>query len=687
MTNSAAFSSQERIARLLKIDRTSLPPDGGQDFNRLIFTASPYLLQHAENPVDWYPWGEEAFAAARAADLPIFLSIGYATCHWCHVMEHESFEDAEVAVALKRSCIAIKVDREERPDIDEHYMLAAQLLSGGGGWPLTILMTADKEAFFAATYLPKRSRSGRLGLIELMERLGELWDSERNKILENGATLNAALQQHCTPATGDLPDEKILETATRQLTALYDRRNHGFGAAPKFPMPIYHLFLLRSHRRDRQPELCRIVTETLSAMAAGGLYDQLGFGFHRYSVDAQWLVPHFEKMLYDQALIAFAAFETFQSSGDSRPLQLAGEILTYVLRDLAAPAGGFYAAEDADSEGEEGTFYLWDQAELIEILGPTEGEGAASYWGVTPGGNFEGRNILHRPDPAASWPAAESWRKALLRVRDQRPRPLRDEKILCSWNGLMIAALGRGFAITGNSTWREAAVAAVGCIRSRLVENHGRLLRSAHAGVAAIPAFLEDYAFYVWGLIELHQATLDEEFLSDALQLSQEMLRLFAAPDGGLYSVGSDADDLPLRMQSAVDGVIPSGLSVAALNLLRLGAIREDETLTAAGAGILRSQMGSIQQHPLSHLFSLCALDFLHGPPLEITLHGGTADEQGAIVHSISQRFLPKLVLRRGRHEGGLQINVCAEGSCRPPLADLAGLEALLDQLVDLEDQ
>jgi hypothetical protein len=681
MTDSTDFTSQDRIVRLLKIDRTSLPPDGGPGFNRLIFTSSPYLLQHAENPVGWYPWGEEAFAAARAADKPIFLSIGYATCHWCHVMEHESFEDAEVAAVLKRSCIAIKVDREERPDIDEHYMLAAQLLSGGGGWPLTILMTADKEAFLAATYLPKRSHGGRLGLIELMERLSELWDSERSKILENGATLNAALQQHCTPAAGDLPDEKILETATRQLTELYDHRNHGFGGAPKFPMPIYHLFLLRAYQRHRQPELCRIVTETLTAMAAGGIYDQLGFGFHRYSVDAQWLVPHFEKMLYDQALIAFAAFETFQSSGEPRPLQLAGEILTYVLRDLAAPAGGFYAAEDADSEGEEGTFYLWDQAELIELLGPTEGEGAGRYWGVTPGGNFEGRNILHRPDAASDWPAAASWRERLLRERSQRPRPLRDEKILSGWNGLTIAALGRGFAITGKKEWRAVAVAAVASIRSRLVDSHGRLLRSAHAGVAAIPAFLEDYAFYVWGLIELHQATLQEEFLDDALQLSREMLRLFAAPNGGLYSVGSDADDLPLRMQSAVDGVIPSGLTVAALNLLRLGAICEDETLSAAGAGILRSQMGSIQQQPLSHLFALCALDFLHGPPLEITLHGGTADQQDAIVYSCAQRFLPNLVLRRGRREGELQINVCTERSCRPPLADLAGLEALLDQL------
>jgi uncharacterized protein YyaL (SSP411 family) len=682
MPDPKTVSGHDRITRLLQIDRSSLPADGGPAFNRLIFASSPYLLQHAENPVDWYPWGEEAFAAARAADKPVLVSIGYATCHWCHVMEHESFEDAAVAAAMNRNCIAIKVDREERPDIDEHYMLAAQLLSGGGGWPLNVLMTPEKEPFFAATYLPKSSRGDRLGLIELMERLGELWRSERSSLLENGTAFNAALNQQCTPLRGDLPGDELLQFATSQVTALYDPRSKGFGSAPKFPMPVYHFFLLRRSQRHQNPALQRMVEESLQAMWAGGIYDQLGGGFHRYSVDAEWLVPHFEKMLYDQALLAFTSLETFQSSGDARYLQLAGEIFTYLQRDLTAPDGGFFAAEDADSAGAEGTFYLWDQAEFTNILGAAEGEGAARYWGVSMEGTFEGRNILHRPDPENNWPAASAWRQHLLATRAKRERPLRDEKILCGWNGLTIAALARGYSITGTSAWKEAAVTATNVIRAKLTDNAGRLLRSYHAGDASIPGFLEDYAFYIWGLIELHQATLQEDFLADARRLSAEMLRLFATEAGGLYTVGSDAEQLPVRMQSAVDGVIPSGLSVAALNLLRLGAILEDESLSAVGAGILRSQMGSVRQHPLSHLFSLCALDFLHGPLLEITLHGGTTEERKAIRRHVAQRFLPNLVLRSGSTSGPLQINVCAEGSCRPPLSDLAGLEQLLDELL-----
>ena len=681
MPDPETVSGHDRIARLLRVDRTALPADGGPAFNRLIFASSPYLLQHAENPVDWYPWGSEAFAAARAADKPVLVSIGYATCHWCHVMEHESFEDAAVAAAMNRACIAIKVDREERPDIDEHFMLAAQLLSGGGGWPLNVLMTPEKEPFFAATYLPKSSRGGHLGLIELMERLAELWRSERSSLLENGAAFNAALSQHCTPRRGALPGEELLHVATTQLTALYDPRHKGFGSAPKFPMPVYLLFLLRRCQRTQTPALRRMVEDSLQAMWAGGIYDQLGGGFHRYSVDAEWLVPHFEKMLYDQALLAFTSLETFQGSHDPRYLQLANEIFTYLQRDMTAPDGGFYAAEDADSAGAEGTFYLWEQAEFINLLGAAEGEGAARYWGVSAAGNFEGQNILHRPDPESSWPAASAWRQQLLAAREKRERPLRDEKILCGWNGLMIAALARGYAITGNRAWKEAAVAATNVIHQKLTNREGRLLRSYHAGDATIPAFLEDYAFSIWGLIELHQATLQEEFLAEARHLNQEMLRLFAADKGGLYTVGSDAEQLPLRMQNAVDGVIPSGLAVAALNLLRLGAIAEDAALTVAGEHVLRSQMGSISQQPASYLFSLCALDFLHGPLLEITLSGGTTKERETILRGVAQRFLPNLVLRSNDAGGPLQINVCAEGNCRPPLADLAGLEALLDKL------
>jgi uncharacterized protein YyaL (SSP411 family) len=681
MTDAERESGRQRLQRLGKVDRTSLPADGGSDFNRLIFSSSPYLLQHAENPVGWYPWGEEAFIAARQTDKPVLLSIGYATCHWCHVMAHESFEDNEVAAVINRSCIAIKVDREERPDIDEQYMLAAQLLSGGGGWPLTLLMTAEKIPFFAATYLPPRSRGGQLGVIELMERLRELWHSERSQLLANCTSLQAALDDHSTPVSGALPGEELLQDATLQITERYDHRHGGFGSAPKFPMPVYLLFLLRRYQQSKNPELLRMVEESLQRMWAGGIYDQLGFGFHRYSVDAEWLVPHFEKMLYDQALLAFTSLETFQGSGDVRYLQLASEIFTYLQQDLLAPEGGFYAAEDADSAGREGTFYLWEEEEFENILGSVEGAGARRYWGVSKEGNFAGSNILYRPDPESSWPAAEEWRGKLLAARGERERLLRDEKILCGWNGLAIAALARGYAITGNRAWLQAATAAASFIRTRLKSSTGRLLRSYHTGTAAIPAFLEDYAFSIWGLIELHQATLQDDFLDEARHLSVEMLRLFTAPEGGLFSVGSDAEQLPTRMQGAVDGVIPSGLSVAALNLLRLGLMADDAALTTAGERILCSQMGSVTRQPASHLFSLCALHFLQSPPLEITLIGGSAAERETILRSIAQRFLPNLVLRNNSAGGPLQINVCAGGSCRPPLADLASLEIFLDEL------
>jgi uncharacterized protein YyaL (SSP411 family) len=429
-------------------------------------------------------------------------------------------------------------------------------------------------------------------------------------------------------------------------------------------------------------------------MRAGGVYDQLGFGFHRYSVDREWLVPHFEKMLYDQALIAFAAIEAYQATGDSWYRRTAAEIFDCVLRDFASPEGGFYSAEDADSEGEEGTFYLWTPGEIRSLLGETTGKTACALFGVTEEGNFEGRNILHLPlsleafarqngvMPELLAADLDRWREILRMAREHRVRPFRDEKILTGWNGLMIAALARGYAASGEAVWREAAERAAGFIGSRLRTSEGRLLRSYNAGEAAIPAFLEDYAFYIWGLIELHQATLKEGFLVDALRLSREMLRLFGAPAGGLYDVGADAEQLPVRMRSATDGVIPSGVSVAALNLLRLGRIAEDQELSGAGEALLRSHMGSATRQPTVHLFLLTAFDFALGPQLELHLSGGTALEREAILRAVGKRFIPGLVVLDGEAEGQLRFGICAGGTCRPPLAGVDELMRQLDELL-----
>jgi len=694
MNHNSPRDENARIRRLVELDKSSLPLDGGPEFNRLIFATSPYLLQHAENPVDWHSWGDEAFAQAKAEDKPVLVSIGYATCHWCHVMEHESFEDTEVAAAMNRNCLPIKVDREERPDIDAQYMLAAQMMTGSGGWPLNVIMTPDKQPFFAATYLPRHSRGGFPGIIELMEKIGELWRNDRRQIMENCATVVAALARLTTAEAADLPGQELLAEAYNRVASLYDPVLGGFGQAPKFPMPVYLSFLLRVHKRSGLPEPLGMVEQSLRRMRAGGICDQLGFGFHRYSVDREWLVPHFEKMLYDQALLAFTSIEAYQATGDGWYRQTASEIFDCVLRDFAAAEGGFYSAEDADSEGEEGTFYLWTPGEIRALLGETAGRTACALFGVTQGGNFEGRNILHLPLSIESFARQngimpellaadlERWREILRRARERRVRPFRDEKILAGWNGLMIAALARGYAAVGEAAWREAAERAAGFIKARLLTREGRLLRSYNAGEAAIPAFLEDYAFYVWGLIELHQATLAKGFLADALRLSREMLRLFGAPGGGLFDVGSDAEQLPLRMQSATDGVIPSGISVAALNLLRLGRIAADQELTTAGEALLRSHMGSVARQPANHLFLLTAFDFALGSQLELHLTGGSAAEREAILRTVGRRFIPGLVVTDGETEGPLRVGICAAGSCRPPLAGVDDLTQLLDELL-----
>ncbi len=692
----------ERIRRLVELDRSSLPPDGGPEFNRLIFATSPYLLQHADNPVDWYPWGEEAFARAAAEEKPVFLSIGYATCHWCHVMEHESFEDREVAAVFNRSFVCIKVDREERPDIDEQYMAVAQLMTGSGGWPLNIFMTPEKKPFYAATYLPRTPRMGMPGIIALLERVAELWSTRRRELQADAGTAIEALARQYQPRPGGLPDEALARAACRQLAKIYDSQWGGFGSEPKFPMPLYLSFLLRFRQEDGGAPLA-MVEQTLKTMRRGGVYDQLGFGFHRYAVDRQWLVPHFEKMLYDQALIAIASLETFQVTGTAGYRQVATETFAYVLGEMTAPSGGFFSGQDADTEGEEGTCYLWTPDEIVAALGHDEGELFCRLFGVTTKGNFEGKNILHLPLPPEEFAVREGilprllladlerWRQTLLALRSRRIRPFRDEKVLTAWNGLMIAALARGYALTGEGSYLAAARRAADFIATQLTTPDGRLLRSFHRGEAAIPGFLEDYAFLVWGLIELHQATLDEADLDRARHLAGEMLRLFAGPNGeGLYATGLDSEQLPVRQLSARDGVLPSGNSVAAFDLFRLGRITGDDGYLKAGEEIVRTFMGTVAGQPLASLHLLAAAHYHQGQELTVTLAGDRA-ALGEMFQAVHRRFLPQLVLRHGDEEGGYPAvdgrptaYVCAAGACRPPLTGAGELGRLLDELAGM---
>jgi len=698
--NSNLQDENERIRRLIEIDKSRLPPDGGPEFNRLIFATSPYLLQHATNPVDWYPWGKAAFAKAAAEDKPVFLSIGYATCHWCHVMEHEAFEDNDVAEVFNRSFICIKVDREERPDIDEQYMAAAQLMTGGGGWPLNIFMTPAKKPFFAATYLPRTPRMGMPGVIELLDRVTEFWRTERQQLEESSNSVIEALGRHFQPHSGRLPDAEVAQNAYAQLLEMYDSLCGGFGNAPKFPMAIYHFFLLRYWKRTGTAEAFAMIDYSLRMLRQGGVYDQLGFGFHRYSVDRQWLVPHFEKMLYDQALISLVYLETFQATALPFYRQVAEEVLTYVLREMTAAEGGFYSGQDADTEGEEGTCYLWTRAEIAEVIGHDEAQLFWRLFGVTEKGNFEERNMLYLPDAPETFAAREGilpellladlerWRQTLLAAREQRIRPFRDEKVLTAWNGLMVASLARGYAVSGEKRYLAAARRAAAFIDLQLTTPEGRLLRSFHQGKAGIPAFLEDYAFYIWGLIELYQATLEQEFLDRARFLAEEMLRLFDGATGeGLFETGHDGEQLPVRQQNTRDGVLPSGNSVAAFDLFRLGRITGDDGFLRAGEVIVRAFMGDVSRQPVSSLHLLAAADYHAGPEMTITL-AGKRGELGEMLHTVHRRFRPNLALRYGDEGGGYPaVNglptayVCALGACRPPVTGAAALGALLDEL------
>jgi len=591
--------------------------------NRLINEKSPYLLQHAFNPVDWHTWTEEAFEIAKWEDKPIFLSIGYSTCHWCHVMERESFENADVANVLNEKFVAIKVDREERPDIDHIYMQVCQTLTGSGGWPLTIIMTPERQPFYAATYLPPHNRGGMMGLIELLNRLSELWNNDREKALQAGQEISNWVRKTSGVRRGQLLSKEVFSQAFQQYAQTFDRMYGGFGSAPKFPAPHSLIFLLKYYEQNKDEKALKMVEQTLTCMYQGGIYDHIGFGFARYSTDQKWLVPHFEKMLYDNALLAMAYLEVYRITGRELYSQVASDLFTYVLRDMQSLEGGFYSAEDADSEGEEGKFYTWSLNEVMDALG-SRGASYCEVYDINQQGNFEGRNIpnlIKKPEALEARTQFEKERQVLFDLREKRIKPLKDDKILTAWNGLMIAALAMGYRIMHEKRFLDEAQRAADFILAKLRREDGRLLTRYRDGEALYPAYASDYAYLIWGLIELNEAGADSRYLQTAIELNDDLLNLFwDQPEGGLFFYGEDSEQLLTRPKEVYDGAMPSDNAVATLNFLRLARVKGDSNLEEKAKQQFNHFAGTINENPTAYSFWLQAALFQQNTGQKIIL-------------------------------------------------------------------
>lgn len=702
-------------------DQKRITADNGvRPPNRLIHEVSPYLLQHARNPVDWYPWGDEAFARAAAEDKPVFLSIGYATCHWCHVMEQESFEDTAVARVMNDLFIAIKVDREERPDIDSLYMTASQLLSGGGGWPLNVILTPDRRPFYAMTYIPREPRFGNPGIIDLLQKIGTMWKAEREKFLSVSRNIAEALGGG--PEKGRSPNRGILDAGFEDLRLRYDRVHGGFGAAPKFPLPHNLLFLLRYAALKHDDRAKRMVEQTLAAMASGGIHDQLGSGFHRYSTDARWLVPHFEKMLYDQALLILAFTEAYQATGNPAFGQTARDCLEYVLRDMTSPEGGFYSAQDADTAGEEGGYYLWTKKEIEALLPGDLAAVAIDAWHLTTAGNFidpvngerSGKNILHltkRPGdvpsaggsvPSEFYARLASARDILLEARGKREQPLTDDKVLADWNGLMIAACARAARVFGEDRYREAAERACTFILTNLRATDGGLLHRYRNGTAGIAGLSADYAFLIFGLTELYLTTFDPAYLSTARDLEQYFHAQFWDPrKGGYFTAPASGTDLISRQKDLYDGAIPSANAVAFTNLLRLTMLSGDISYEKRASDLARLYADHLSQSPAAYTFFLCGLCLVFGPANEVVIAEGAEDKENAeeMAQVLNAHYLPFTVALMKHHdesgrlgsvapftrellplEGKSTAYVCSRHSCSRPVTSTAELMGQIEK-------
>ena len=681
--------------------------------NRLAEEKSPYLLQHAHNPVHWQPWDESAFALARESNRPVFLSIGYATCHWCHVMERESFEDGEVAELLNAWYIPVKVDREERPDIDQTYMTACQMMTGQGGWPLTLVLTPEKEPFFAATYLPRESRPGQPGLLYLLRRIAEAWRGDESGIRHSGGELRQALTEIRGPEREAQPlNDAPLRRALEEYRRDYDVEWGGFGGAPKFPAPHNLSLLLRLARRFDHPGATAMVLHTLRAIRQGGVYDQLGYGLHRYAVDRQWHIPHFEKMLYDQATFILAAVEAYQATGAEDLLTSARNTAAYLLAELRDDQGAFHCGEDADSEGTEGTYYLWRKEQIEVILGQEDAALFLAAYALEGEKSLRGGMVLRQAlapealaassklDQATHTAGLDSAHRKLLAERRKRVRPFRDDKILVGWNGLAIAALARLGGITGDADLITGARRAADFIGTHLRRADDRVLRRWRDNQAAVPGFLEDYAFFAWGRLELFLVDFRGEDLDAALVLTEQMLELFDNGQGGLFDEGNDAEEILDRSCNLMDGALPSGSSVAAANLLRLGRLLDRRDLEARGETLLEKGMAEFVKHPRAYAQQLCALDLALSPPLEIVLAAPSEDgEVRLMLDAARRRFLPegfillhtpdtgKLTIQipflqgKSPKNGEIRAYLCRDRSCREAVFGLRDFKALLDEI------
>ncbi len=687
--------------------------------NHLINEKSPYLLQHAHNPVDWYPWGDEAFEKAEKENKPIFLSIGYSTCHWCHVMAHESFEDPEIGEMINRVFVPVKVDREERPDIDSTYMHVCQMMTGSGGWPLTLILTPEGKPFFAGTYFPKESRYGSIGLKDLILKVEILWRNNPQEAQQSAEQIVNVLEKTAQVEKKEDIPEDIFERTFQGLKDTFDEINGGFGKLQKFPTPHNLYFLLRYWKRSLDMGAWNMVKKTLDKMQQGGIYDHVGFGFHRYAIDPEWIVPHFEKMLYDQGLISLAYLEAFQVSGDKSYEKRVREIFEYVLRDLRSSEGGFYSAEDADSEGVEGKFYLWSKKEIEDVL-EDDAPLMMEIYNIKEAGNFldestgekTGKNILYQDKPLEDIcedkglslnqleDKIDKWRGKLFKVREKRIHPHKDDKILTDWNGLMIAALAKGAQVLNEKKYLQAAESAADFILKEMCADK-RLMHRYRDGESAVTGYLDDYAFFIWGLLELYQANFKDKYLAAAYKLNQSLLKyFFDIEEGGFYFTPEDGEKILIRKKESFDSAIPSGNSIQTLNLLKISLLIENLELKEYAIKNIDHFSPKIKKSQLAHTQFINALDFEWGPYWNLVISCPEDEPKSREIPLIlGKYFLPKLTLilkdKDSELEWLLQINeslkakkpvdnkctayLCSDEDCKNPSTQIEDILTYLD--------
>jgi len=715
MNKNYIYDENGRIIPPSKDELKLIPKDGGDMWNRLAFETSPYLLQHAANPVDWYPWSEEAFLLAKKLDKPVFLSIGYTTCHWCHVMEHESFEDSLVAGLMNDTFVNIKVDREERPDIDNIYMEVTQMVTGRGGWPMTVIMTPDKKPFFAGTYFPKNSRHQRVGMIELIPEIKKIWQTKKDSIYNSADKITRTLYQRNSNRTrkADIKYLDVLESAFSHFSDNFDSKYGGFkGSRNKFPKAHDYSFLVRYYNRTNDQRALDIINKSLYAMKNSGMYDQVGFGFHRYSTDQKWLVPHFEKMLYDQAILINAYLDAYLVTKDMFFKESVDEIIEYVLRDMTSIAGGFYSAEDADTKGEEGLFYIWNTNELDSLLDTNEYEYLYDILSLNNEGNckVEGQST-NIPHFTQNWKDISKKynisiddakvkyhkiRNKVFKHREKRVHPQKDDKILTDWNGLMISALARSGAIFNNDIYINAAIKSADFIIKNLIDEDGSILKTYRNGPSKTKGMIEDYAFFIMGLIDLYQGTFNQKYLDLAQSLSEYQLEQFWDNENdGFYFTANNSEELLIRNKEFYDGAIPSGNSVSAYNYIRLSRLLSKPDFEDIANKIIMALSSNLNRYSAGYSMMLHALDFIEGPSYEVIIIGDGIDREVLnIVNSHQQ--INKIVIYKDSNEqisGQMSflnnyfmnddkttIYVCKNYVCNLPTSDINVISKLLSQ-------